>query len=247
MANPVSKEQMENKHEVMLPPSILQGRTVLDLGCCLGATGHWSLSNGAVHYTGVEVQKTYADTARTLMAKYHPHTATIVQTSIEDFLATNTKQYDIVVVLGVLYVFTDYYSILKKITDCARESVVIESLYPNRKIFNDDFCGVQFFNNQRINLADEEASLYGRGTRLSPKGLTWVMKEFAFESYEGLLVPKPINDGHDVYRITEDPKDEWLRFLLRFHRVAKAKINLSKDLQGAKKGGKASWIFDVRK
>ena len=243
----VTKEQMENKHEVLFPRSLVEGRTILDLGCCLGATGHWCLSEGATHYTGVEVQETYATAARMLMSKYHPNDAIIIESSIEDFLATNTQQYDVVAILGVIYVFTDYYSILKKITDIARESVVVESLYPDRDIFDEDFCGVQFFKHQRINLADENASLYGRGTRISPKGLKWVMRDFAFESFEGLLIPRPILGTADVYTVTPDTKGEWMRFLIRFKRIIHAKISLSQDLQGEKKGGRASWIFDAKK
>ena len=65
--NPVTKEQMRNKHEVLFPEHLIKGKTVLDLGSCLGATGHWCLSHGAAHYTGVEVQKEYAALAAKLL------------------------------------------------------------------------------------------------------------------------------------------------------------------------------------
>jgi hypothetical protein len=214
VSNPVSKELMEHKHEAMFPAELIAGKSILDLGCALGATGHWCLSQGAASYTGVEGQQEYARKAQELLERYHPGKARIENVAIEDFLAKSTETFDIVSVLGVLYVFTDYYSILKAICAHAKERVVIESQYPFGKHFRPGFTGAQFLDNQDINMADQDASLSGRGTRISPLGLIFLMKDFGFESKEGQLYPKPIS-GTDVYNSMSVLGP---RFLLRFNR-----------------------------
>jgi cyclopropane fatty-acyl-phospholipid synthase-like methyltransferase len=138
--NPVSKEQMRNKHEVLFPEYLIKGKTILDLGSCLGATGHWCLSHGAAHYTGVEVQKEYTSLAAKLLEKYHPGKSETLCMSLEQFFETNTKQYDVVALLGVLYVFVDYYSILKKLTDIAKEQLIFENLSHPSIAWDPDFA-----------------------------------------------------------------------------------------------------------
>ena len=54
--NPITKRTLEAKFGVLLPAWLVKGRTVLDLGSCIGAAGQWSLFHGAASYTGVEVQ-----------------------------------------------------------------------------------------------------------------------------------------------------------------------------------------------
>lgn len=211
--NPVSIQQMHNKHEVMFPHSLVTEKSILDLGCALGATGHWCLTQGAKSYTGIEGQDRYAQKARELLEKYHPGKARIEHMPIEQNLETSST-YDIVCLLGVLYVFVDQYSVLKRACTKAREYVIIESQYPYGRFFRPDFVGVQFLEEQDINLADQDASLRGRGARLSPKGLAWLMQEFGFECTEGQLHPMPVS-GVDVYNSMNVAGP---RFLMRFSR-----------------------------
>lgn len=236
--NPVTKEILVHKHEVLFPPELIKGKSILDLGCALGATGHWCLSNGAASYHGIEGQKTYADEARELLERYHPGKARIDTMPIEEFLAKTTEKYDIVSILGVMYVFTDYYSILKAICSHTRETAVFDCQYPFHRYFKPGFVGVQFVDEQHINIADEDASLKGRGTRISPLGLVFIMKEFGFESKEGQLYPKPSTDGIDVYNTLNCVGP---RYLMRFTPTGERSMNLSQDLLGDKKGGRFEW------
>lgn len=241
--NPVSNNLMEAKHEALLPPDMVKGKTVLDLGCCLGATGHWCLSHGAAHYTGVEVQDDYVEGARRLLGKYHPGKFTIEQMGIEKWLdSAGTRQFDIVCMLGVIYVFTDYYSILKACAKVCRDILVIEGMYPDGWAQNKDFRGVVFFDNQGINLADIKGEAVGRGTRISPKGLQWLMPEFGFSSAEGVILPRPITDVPDlynrplspVYNLPHDPsmksKYIFVRYLMRFRRTEAVARSVADDL-----------------
>lgn len=236
--SPVTKEQMHNKHEVLFPETLVHGKTILDLGCALGTTGHWCLSHGASRYTGVEAQATNAEKARKLLGTYHPNSFDVVEDSIESYLEKSSETFDVVAALGVLYVFTDYYSILKKIAAKAREVIVIESLYPFGRRFKPFFNGVQFRDDQDINLADENASLVGRGTRISPSGFQFIMKDFGFESTEGQLYPRPITGSIDVYNTMDTIGP---RFLLRFTKSGSFSINLSQDLTNKRAGARDEW------
>jgi len=235
--SPVSVQQMLHKHEVLFPASLVRDKTVLDIGSALGATGHWCLSMGARAYTGLETQETYAERSRELMQKYHPGKSTIIRKPIETYFSEDTEVFDIVSLLGVLYVFVDYYSILKDVCARARETIVIESLYPFGSYFRKGFTGVQFLE-QDINLAGENSSLQGRGTRISPAGLQFIMRDFGFESKEGQLYPKPITESLDVYN---SMKVIGPRFLLRFTRTGAPEKNLSQDLSGEQTGTKKPW------
>jgi hypothetical protein len=205
----------------------------------MGSTGHWCLSHGALHYTGVEVQKEYIDHSSRLLQKYHANAFNLFHLSIEDFFATNTQKYDIVALLGVIYTFVDYYSILKETTDRAREQVIFENMYPDKVSASSKFCGVKFTGAQTINLGSENASLRGRGSLISPRGMRFLMKGFSFKSPDGLLYPKPIESSTDVYNVRGETLP--VRYLMRFMRTDTRKISLSEDLQSERRGKRRLW------
>jgi hypothetical protein len=247
--NPISRQLMAARHGVLLPEGLVRGKTVLDLGCCLGATGHWALSHGATHYTGVELQAGYAEAAQRLLQRYHPGKFTLHQMAIEPWLAKAPPKpaYDIVCLLGVLYVFTDYYSILKSSTALARDHVVVDSVHiglPHPHLMRQfpDFCGVVFNAEQHINSATENGNILGRGARFSPKGLEFIMEDFGFKSKDGVLFPPPITDVPDVYNRSLDKikMDVPVRYLMRFDRVAQKAASLSEDMQEGR-GTKVPW------
>ncbi len=213
--NPVSKSQMEAKHEALFPPELLHGKTVLDLGSCLGATGHWCLSNGASYYVGVEVQNTYAELSKKLLGKYHPGKFSIECEPLESWLAKpHTEQFDFVCILGVLYCFADFFSILKHAAALSREYIAVEGIYP-RIEHPEVFCGVTFIKTQPINLADQNASVVGRGALISPKGMEWLMEEFGFSAPESIIRPRAVTDIPDIYN-RDLSHLVYRRYLMRF-------------------------------
>lgn len=243
LKNPISKQQMLHKHEALLPAELLYGKSVLDLGCCMGATGHWCLSHGANHYTGIECQSEYAQNAERLLGKYHPGKFDIHHTSIEEWLSrTPPSSYDITCLMGVIYAFVDYFSILKLSTAMTRSIFVIENMYSKLAKSREKFCGVQFINDQTINLASQNGSMVGRGTRISPLGMEWLMQEFGFVSKEGMIFPAPIHDIPDVYN--RSPKQsvdgKSVRYLMRFTRVETPLKSLSENLRTGI-GKKETW------
>lgn len=128
----VDADFMTRRHQGMCPEHLIKNKTVLDLGCAVAATGGWVLSHGASHYTGVELQTGFADIARTNLTKYYQQDQwEIYNGAIEDFLAKNEKQFDVIVISGVLYGIVDYYSTLKKLTEISK-LIVLESIVPSK-------------------------------------------------------------------------------------------------------------------
>lgn len=230
ISNPVTKSQSTAKHEAILPADVVRGKTILDLGCCLGATGHWCLYHGAAHYTGVEAQKPYTDIGQRLMEKYHPGKYRLHTAMIEEWLRDNQAQtFDIVCILGVLYVFSDYYSILKYCADITRDHLMVEAQYPPTWFVNNNFCGVEFTNAQTINSAAANVGFSGRGSRISPRGMRWLMKDFGFEAPDGVIKPQPVTDTIDVFN--SDPGEARRRYMMCFSRTAEKARSLSDALK----------------
>ncbi|MCF7843916.1 class I SAM-dependent methyltransferase [Candidatus Gracilibacteria bacterium] len=241
--NPISFEQMTKKHEALFSDDFVKDKTILDLGCGLGATGHWCLSAGASKYVGVETQKEYADPGNQLLEKYHKNKGVIILSGVEEFLKNNEDDFDIVCAMGVLYVFTDYYSILSEITKITKNSLVVDNPYHNLIKLGYDFCGVEYRNNHSVNLANQDASLLGRASILSPKGLTFIMGDFGFET-SGVIYPEKILSSHDAYNFELSSSDPMKakRYFMIFNRSNYRKSSsLSQDLNAEKIGPRRSW------
>jgi tRNA (cmo5U34)-methyltransferase len=124
----VNADFMSARYEILLPTELVQGKTVLDLGCCVGSAGAWVLDRGAESYTGVEVQSTMSDLAAQNLAQCYPDNDwTIIETSFAEFFQSNTTKYDIVIALGVVYSSVEYQIFLKSIVDICKEHIVYDS------------------------------------------------------------------------------------------------------------------------
>ena len=125
----VDNEYMFNKNRISLPPNLIKDKTILDVGSCIGATGAYVLSNGAKKYTGIEMQPAFVNTSIQWLSKYYdPTTFEIFNQSLEDFVSI--EKFDIVVCAGVLYAIFDTFAAVNKLTNLAKETIIIESLHP---------------------------------------------------------------------------------------------------------------------
>lgn len=234
-----TKELIEKKNKVVLPPEMIAGKTVLDLGSCIGAMWQWALFYGAKSYTWVEVQEQYVSISKKLLA-HHKEKARIVQSTLEDFLSKNTERYDIVLCLWVIYVSIDYFSILKQIQNICNDFTVIESFYPFQKYLAPDVAWVVFMHDHGINLSTEESSLLGRGSHISPNWLIFLMEWLSMVSHEWILIPEKIYQGHDSYR-----ENWWGRYMLRFFQKNGAKeYSLSEKLEKGIIDKTKPWEYD---
>lgn len=146
------------KHKLFLPPEKIQGKTILDIGCFIGQTADWCVSNGAEHYTGIEISPEFVSIAHQLMNKYHSDSDqwTIVNQGIDDFLKENTKTYDIIFFWGVIFGLHDHMWVLKELAQIT-DHLVIDSRHP-KLIWNgnQDSLSEEFWHELEYNIPYQE-------------------------------------------------------------------------------------------
>jgi tRNA (cmo5U34)-methyltransferase len=119
------------RHQIFLPKQIVQGKRILDLGCCVAASGAWVLSLGAEKYVGVELQETFCHKSRNNLQQRFDHTRwEIHQQNISEFLKNNTEQFDVVLMFGVLYQSIYFEELLLAVLKTNPEHVLIDSIEP---------------------------------------------------------------------------------------------------------------------
>lgn len=227
LLGPSTAESLTYKHEVILPDELIKDKTILDLGSCIGATGHWVLSKGARHYTGVEVQKEFYDIGQELLSKHwQQEYYNLVKQDIRDFLddaVKNNKHYDVVVLMGVLYAFVDVVGLLRNITKIC-DVVVLDCTWA-RGAVSPDYPILDIIRGHKM-MSTDGVFFQGAGTRATPAALKNIMETLNFEDREGVLVPKPVSepniaDGYTKFYVEDfsevkTPK-QW-RFILRFYK-----------------------------
>jgi len=221
---PVTAETLTRKHEAMAPKKILEGNTVLDLGSCLGASGHWSLSNGAVHYTGIEFQEDYVNVSRELLSNHWSEDKfTIIKDNLETFLKNTDKKFDIVFACGIIYGYLNTHGILKSITEVAKKCIIIDTSYPT-ELTHHRSSVIDVVAIQHMIKSDGESSYLGLGSRPSPAALHRLMKNLGFENRENLIFPQRVSDKsiHDAYHDLinrEHGVKTPARYLMRFYKA----------------------------
>lgn len=199
---PVTPETLTYKHEAMAPISLVNGKTILDLGSCIGATGHWCLSHGAKKYTGIEFQQEYVDLSTLLLSNHwSSEKFSIVKNDIEDFLRTCQEKYDIVFACGVIYGFLNLHEILTLICSAANQSVIIDTMYPNEMptLYSSiiEIPAIQLM----VKAGGGKRSYEGIGSRPSPVALKRLMKNLGFNTDGKSIYPKKLQEKnvHDAY------------------------------------------------
>ena len=142
--NPVSKITLVAKCAALLTTEILEGRSFLDLGACLGASTHWALCHGANQATAVEIQENFCNRAETMLRRAETmncwpsvhgeatNTFKVVCCGIREYLSQcSDASHDVVLAAGVLHCFVDPIQVLLEITRVASHAVLIEMTHPN--------------------------------------------------------------------------------------------------------------------
>jgi len=222
--HPINAETLSKKHECIAPKWLVEGARILDLGSCIGATGHWCLSHGAIKYVGVEVQADYVNISKQLLGElWSSDKFEIIEQDIEEYLASVTEQFDVVFACGVIYGFLDYYGILKKITAASSRCVIIDTSYPVN-MSDETSCIIEIVKNQHLNKSTDNDSFSGVGSRSTPVALNLLMNNLGFENKEKILYPQQINDNsiHDSYHspiLRKNGLHTPARFLMRFFKT----------------------------
>ena len=144
-----------HKHEVLLPRELIQGKTILDLGCFQGATGDWCLKNSVASYTGVEISQDFSDTARHLMTKHHPGgNWRILTQGFDQFFDSNETKFDIIFAWGVLHHTLDHVWFLTELAKRA-DHVIIGARTP-RVMWRDTTVDPDFLKKLEYDIAYTE-------------------------------------------------------------------------------------------
>ena len=185
-----------DKHEYLLPPEMIRGKTVLDIGSYISQTGDWCLNHGAKKYTGVEIIKEFADKGKQLMQKYHAgENWEIINCGIEDYFDNHKDRYDIIFCFGVLFSQMDHAWFVRNLTERA-DRITINGRHPkvmwntHIKDMSDEFwrkleydiAYQEWQENEMTQTAESNASVRVTSAHTSMKAVQLLMKMNGFRS-----------------------------------------------------------------
>lgn len=101
--------------------------SVLDLGSGEGAMSLALWQKGVRDITCVEVREVNVKKAKFIFNHFGVN-ANIINSSIDDFLDNNTKKYDVVIFMGILYHILNPFDVMKKLSDITKECIVLETV-----------------------------------------------------------------------------------------------------------------------
>lgn len=253
-----TKESLTNKLLAQLPPELIKGKSVLDLGSCLGAAGHHALSYGASSYTGVELQQYYVDTSKQLLTKYWDSQWTIVQQDIEEFLdiaIAENRKYDYVLAAGVIYGFVDIVNIITKLSKVSAQYIMYDT-FTVHVTAPDKESGVILINNQGM-VKGKNADVYdfytGIGSKIDLKALDMVMSTLEFERTEGIILPEKITDCPDAYNDNDATYFKFMmdvefeapiRYMVRYSRATEQVKTVQSVIKSDNDIKNNQWVFD---
>ena len=245
--NPVSKEMLKDKLNVLLPQCLIKDKNILDLGSCLGAAGQWALYHGASSYTGVELQENYVTQSRELLKPWKSR-AHIYQQDIRSFLkAEKENTYDIILMSGVIYLFVDPKNIIDEMCRVAKEAIVIETTYPKsirQGKLSPHALITEYSYKQEVNLSTGNESLLGISATSSLRALDLMFNLNGFGKNEHKLnFPKNKN----MLNYTDEGISESkipLRLAVCYLKKNTRKLNTLENNLPDKKGFRRSWEND---
>lgn len=214
-----TSEYQTNRCQAFLPPELIQGKRVLDLGCCVAAMGQWCLANGAAHYTGIDMQESYVTLANAMLSKYWPADKyEVLATDLIAFLA-ECEQYDVIICLGI-YTYTDVFEFVKTLAQKCKDWVIIDgntSAVP----YQEDLPIIELVPEHRMNNEVDGTNLVGVAVRPMPAALKLVFGINGFEC-NGFVVPAPTEGSNcaynDVLVVARRSAMRPTRFAMRFTR-----------------------------
>ena len=204
-----SFQSISHRLESFLPKSLIENKTLLDLGSCMGAAGYYASVNNAGYYTGVELQKFYADSSKTLLNKYcDPEKFQIVHSDILEFLdkcIANGVTFDVTLAAGILYEFMDPISFLQKICKVTTGTVVIDTKWISNVNSSKFGVGVIILRPNGAMVrgidSDTHSVVNGLSSMMCSNAIDIVMStEYYFRNTD-IILPRPITDAEDPYNI----------------------------------------------
>ena len=220
--HPITAEIQSKRMECFLPAEKIQGKSILDLGCCVAAAGAWALANGAKRYVGVEIQKEYSELAEALLAKhFHDKDFSIRSEDFQEFLNGTDESFDIIVMTGVIYCVTDLFALLKAASLKCDEAIVMDSM--STKVDYNGLKVIEIVEDQRLNFGKTHLQhLVGIGLRPTPEALQFIMSSLGFDNGDPLRPAQVEGAQQDVYNdlsLFETRPATAARFAFRFNKL----------------------------
>ena len=124
-------EGMYIRYNHWFPDDQLQSKSVLDIGSHYGQAGAYVLSNGANEYVGVEINDKFLEKSKNFLNKYYKDKNwNILHCSVEEFIKTNNRKFDIVFLGRIVHsIFNNGIDTLIHLAKIA-DTVIIESGTP---------------------------------------------------------------------------------------------------------------------
>jgi cyclopropane fatty-acyl-phospholipid synthase-like methyltransferase len=217
----VTEESLTNRFEVMLPQWLVQGQRILDLGSAAGAAGHWCLHHGAAHYTGVEIQKSFADiSVQLLSSDYSDNKYEIINCDLVEFINNNRCRWDIVIAAGVVHGFFNPFDTIQKLTQLSNQYVVIETLNTHEP---HNIPTINFGMMNMVRYHKNNTPYQGITPFVGIQAFELIMNEYGFIQDGEQLFPKRIKDSHDAYNDSmnwHNTERSTQRFLARYKKSA---------------------------
>lgn len=238
----VSSESLHKRCAVLLPKWLIEGKTILDLGHCLGAFGQWALSNGATHYTGVDINRNFCNSSKTMLGKYWKEEQfNIVCSDLLSYLKDNNKQYDIVVASGVIHGYLDVFQLIKLISQASDEYIVIENLD-----VNETEAPSILFKQHLMNSSHVLGNYNGWTPIVGFNALRAIMNEYGYLMHGERIYPEKIINSHDAYNDSLEIKNSTTlsfpdRYMVRYHKT----VTDRKSLQHSILTNKVSFINKI--
>lgn len=204
---------MYDRHRIILPPELIKNKTILDVGCYMGATGAWALANGARHYTGIDARQKDLELGAEIFKKYFQTTQyTLIETWAEKY--QSKVKYDIVIASGVMYSVFDSFNFVKTIANFARDIIILDNVHPfngyrrlfpnatdaQRQAVSKTLSIIQPSERIRFNSKNENKSIRISASLISLQALILLMKNIGFRYDDSLyqLAEKEIDYYYDI-------------------------------------------------
>jgi SAM-dependent methyltransferase len=135
----VNADFMTKRHRALLPGELLKDKSILDLGCCVGATAAWAFAHGARSYVGVEINTALCHAAHLNLYQYwHTHDWDIINMTVEQYFQEyGDERFDLVYYGGIIYADFDWIGQLEKLSQIS-DYIVMETFQPDIASYLDD-------------------------------------------------------------------------------------------------------------
>lgn len=205
----------------------LKDKTVLDLGCNVGAVGAWVLDLGAKFYCGIDANEEVTETAKNNLKNTFDNSRWNIAKEFAEDTLEKCETFDIIVASGVVYCFFDPIPIIKKMSEKC-DILIIESMEPffnlSTNAIRQLLAKANFFENMPLITFRKQPVSWGTGKNVVFNGSN--PSSGFFKHYLEVLGFDIVNINDDLRRDLPNVYSKEGRFALQFIKnTNKAKLS----------------------